>query len=141
MTTQLIFPGIDVNSVVDRECVIAMFSEVCAEAARLSVLGCHVSACVRANGLDVDIQSPVVSGPFACRWVTVTKGRPYQLRTALLNVFEDDGWRCARYSSHTWDIWYDAPVSVVEPVIEEILRHFALMARNLDATRVFSEVA
>lgn len=138
---QMMFPGIEPSAVVDRECVIAMFSEVCAEAARLSVLKCHVVARVGVHGLEVSIQTPSCTGPFASRCVFVSSYGSVDSSINLLNVFEGDDWCCARYVSHNWNISYYAPVLTVEPVVEEILRHFALMTRNLDATRVYREVA
>ncbi len=118
------------------ECIFAMFSEVVAESCRLVTQGVDIHCEINVHGLYLVICAPVPDGPLCARNYhvgassashrvgrghTLSSNRPFGSDVCVTD-------RCT--------IRFDAPLSEVEPVIETLLRRFALMDRNIDACRV-----
>lgn len=120
----------------DYECTFAMFSEVAAESCRLVTQGVDIHCEINVHGLYLVICAPVPDGPLCARnyYVGASNashrvGRGHTLSSN--RPFGSDVCVTDRFT-----IRFDAPLSEVEPVIETILRRFALMDRNIDACRV-----
>lgn len=130
-----------ITQVSDRECLIAHFSEIAAEAARLSLAGASVDVGISHTGLDLVIYMPRPVGP-ACVSVTNVMGTRVSRLNRLSPVHAGHpGMSIDHVVRHRYWISYKSPLSLAEPIIEEVFRHFALIQQNPDACNVFQEVA
>ncbi len=121
----------------DFECTFAMFSEVAAEACRIASQGASVSVDIGPNGMHVTICAPAFVGPLCVRnhHVSQFSARQYVSSGQFL---DGDSVVCIDHCvTDRFDIRFHAPLSEVEPVIEAIFRRFDLIARNMDACRVW----
>lgn len=143
MSAQLLLPCEFNQAEADRaaaihecECLIAHFSEIAAEAARLSLAGASVDVGISYTGLDLVIYMPRPDGP-ACVRVTKVMGTSVSRLNRLSPVHPGHPGMSIDYVvRHRYWISYKSPLSLAEPIIEEVFRHFALIQRNMDACRV-----
>lgn len=124
----------------DFECTFAMFSEVAAEACRLAAQGVDVDCSISHSGLYVVISSPVTTGPFCVRTHELNSSFE-DIEIVRSQFFGPTRYRSAMCVTDRFAIGFSAPLSAVEPLIETILRRFALMERNIDACRVWGVAA
>jgi hypothetical protein len=132
-----------ITQVSDRECLIAHLSEISAEVSRLNSSGAYLMARFTPYGFDLDILSPLHTGPLSVRVVEVDRrGRPgLETRAIQSLAYEPFDNRSAMSTTHRYSISLDAPLSAAEPVIEHIFRHLASIQQNPDACNVFQEAA
>lgn len=131
-----------IPQVSDRDCLIAHFSEIAAEGARLAVQGASVDVHVNRSGLVVQVFSPVPVGPVCIRLhqvglVSTHRSciESYFLPTSLPGFSQD------KVATHRYSISMGALLEDAERGVELILCHFHQIEQNLDACRVYLEVA
>lgn len=130
-----------IAQVSDLDCLIAHLSEISAEVTRLNCSGAYLMARFTPYGFDLDIFSPLQTGPLSVRVVEVDRrGRP-ETRAIHSLAYEPFDTRSAMSVTHRYSISLDAPLSAAEPVIEQIFRHLASIQQNPVACNVFEEAA
>jgi hypothetical protein len=132
-----------IAQVSDRDCLIAHLSEISAEATRLNCSGAYLMARFTPYGFDLDIFSPLLTGPLAVRAVEVDRFGRSGIETRVIQslAYEPFDTRSAMSVTHRYSISLDAPLSAAEPVIEQIFRHLASIQQNPAACNVFEEAA
>jgi hypothetical protein len=129
-----------IAQVSDRDCLIAHLSEISAEVTRLNCSGAYLMARFTPYGFDLDIFSPLQTGPLSVRVVEIDR---HGLETRVIQslAYEPFDTRSAMSVTHRYSISLDAPLSAAEPVIEQIFRHLASIQQNPVACNVFEEAA
>jgi len=131
-----------IPQVSDRDCLIAHFSEIAAEGARLAVQGAGVDVQVSRSGLLVSINAPVPVGPVCIRLHQV--GRVHTHRDCIQSQFlltDFPEFSRDKVPTHRYSISMNAPLEEAEHAVELILRHFHQIEQHLDACRVYLEAA
>jgi hypothetical protein len=130
-----------ITQVSDRECLIAQFSEVAAEAARLSFTGANVDVRISSTGLDLTVFMPATVGPHCIRNRSVTLlSAPLHIQGSGL-ILGTPGFSSDQVVTHRFWISNQAPLSFADRVIKDIFHHFALMHQNPAACNVYEEAA
>ncbi|MBR9882307.1 MAG: hypothetical protein GYB21_01015 [Oceanospirillales bacterium] len=134
-TAQMTFPGIQPNPIADRECVIAMLSEVAAEGMRLSITGAALFLNFNKHGLGITLWSPRPEGPVCRRKFTADKwDYETKIRRSGNERTADPDWElCDSYVSHDIHVDYDAPLDLADRAIAEIHQLFRQIESNPDA--------
>ncbi|MBV1789017.1 hypothetical protein KQ940_13245 [Marinobacterium sp. D7] len=123
----LTFPAAD-KPVSDRDCIIAMFSELAAEATRLSGFDRDIYVSINCRGIHVDFWSSDFNGPVRrlnCsvfdHGVDRTSDRAGPICLASYKS------PTPTYVSHSYFISYDVDLATVQKVVDEIHALFRLI--------------
>jgi hypothetical protein len=124
----------------DRDCLIAHFSEISAEVTRVNCSGAYLIARFMPGHFDLDILSPIHTGPLSVRVVDLDR---YGLHNRVIDslVHKAFNGRSAMSTTHRYTISLDVSLSAAEPVIEQIFRHLASIQQNPAACNVYEEAA